>query len=89
VTPLLGDGQKRRAEITFLRVESHSKTNQGGEMSDDLTNRGPKDRARVNVNEGHEVKYWCAKFGCTETQLRAAVKAVGVMAVDVEKHLRK
>lgn len=58
-------------------------------MSDDLTNRGPKDRARVNVNEAHELKYWCSKFGCTEAQLRAAVKAVGVMAVDVEKHLRR
>lgn len=58
-------------------------------MSDDLSNRGPKDRARVNVNEGYEMKYWCGKFGCTEAQLRAAVKAVGVMAVDVEKYLKK
>ena len=58
-------------------------------MSDDLTKRGPQDRARVNVNETHEVKYWCGKFGCTEAQLRAAVKAVGVMAVDVVRHLKK
>lgn len=58
-------------------------------MSDDLTKRGPADRTRVNVNEPHEVKYWCSKFGCTEAQLRAAVKAAGVMAANVEKHLRK
>jgi hypothetical protein len=55
-------------------------------MSDDLTNRGPKDRTRVNVNESWEVKHWCAHFKCTEAQLRTAVKAVGVMVVDVQRH---
>ena len=56
-------------------------------MSDDLTNRGPADRARVNVNEAHEVRYWTKEFGCTEAELRAAVKAVGVMVVDVRRYL--
>jgi hypothetical protein len=58
-------------------------------MSDDLNNRGPADRARVNVNEAWEVRYWCKEFGCTEAQLRAAVKAAGVMAADVRKQLAK
>jgi hypothetical protein len=58
-------------------------------MADDLTNRGAQDRARVNVNEAHEVKYWTGKFGCTEAQLRAAVSKVGVMSADVEKELKK
>ncbi len=58
-------------------------------MSDDLRNRGPKDRARVNVNEAWEMTYWCKEFGCTESQLKAAVKAVGVMVVDVRRHLSK
>jgi len=58
-------------------------------MSDDLRNRGPKDRARVNVNEVWEMTYWCKEFGCTESQLKAAVKAVGVMVVDVRRHLSK
>jgi hypothetical protein len=58
-------------------------------MSDDLRNRGPQDRARVNVNESWELKYWCQKFGCTEAKLKEAVKAVGVLVKDVEIHLKK
>ncbi len=58
-------------------------------MPDNLQNRGPADRSRVNVNESWEVKYWCGEFGCTEAQLRAAVQAVGVMANNVRAHLRK
>lgn len=57
-------------------------------MSDDLRNRGPRDRARVNVNEKWEVEYWTRKFGCTHAQLVQAVSAVGVMVVNVEKYLR-
>lgn len=58
-------------------------------MVDDLKNRGPQDRSRVNVNEEWERKYWCREFNCTEQQLRDAVKAVGVMADNVRAHLRK
>jgi hypothetical protein len=58
-------------------------------MADDLTNRGPADRARINVHEDHEVRYWTKELGCTAEQLRAAVKAVGVMAADVRAHLKK
>lgn len=58
-------------------------------MADDKTNRGPADRARVNVNEDYEVTYWCEKFGCSPSELRAAVNAVGVMADKVEGYLKK
>lgn len=58
-------------------------------MSDDRTNRGPADRKRVNVHEPYEVRDWCAKYGCTESQLRQAVNAVGPMADDVERYLRQ
>ncbi|HZZ93017.1 MAG TPA: DUF3606 domain-containing protein [Usitatibacter sp.] len=57
-------------------------------MSDDLSKRRPQDSSRVNVNEAWEVRYWCGKFGCSEQQLRAAVKAVGVSAIAVEKYLK-
>jgi len=56
-------------------------------MTDDLTKRGPQDGSRVNVNEPWEVRYWCREFACTEDQLRAAVRAVGVMVSDVRRHL--
>lgn len=57
-------------------------------MSDDLSQRGPQDRSRINVNELHELRYWTQEFGVTEDQLRAAVKAVGVSATAVRAALR-
>jgi hypothetical protein len=57
-------------------------------MVDDLTNRGAQDRARINLNERHEVDYWCRALGVTEAQLREAVREVGVSADAVQRHLR-
>lgn len=73
----------RLSEVTL------NKQTQGDAMADDLSKRGPQDRSRVNVNEPWELTYWCAEFKCNETQLRAAVKAVGVMVTDVRRHLSK
>jgi hypothetical protein len=58
-------------------------------MPDDLNNRGPRDRSRVNVNESWEVAYWCKEMRCTEADLRVAVKAAGVMVTDVRAWLKK
>ena len=59
-------------------------------MADDLTNRGPRDRNRVDVNEDWELRYWTKKFGCTGTELRDAVKSVGTtMADKVEAYLKQ
>jgi hypothetical protein len=57
-------------------------------MPDDPNNRGPKDRARINVHERYEVDYWTKALGCTEQELRDAVEAVGVMADKVREYLR-
>jgi hypothetical protein len=46
-----------------------------------------KDRSRVNVNDPSEVARWCEKFGCSETQLRTAVKVVGVTVSKVRDHI--
>jgi len=58
-------------------------------MTDNLSKRGPQDRARINVNETHEIQYWTKQLGVSETQLREAVQAVGVSADAVKKHLGK
>lgn len=58
-------------------------------MTDDLKNRGAQDRARVNVNETHEVQYWTRELGVSEAQLKAAVQAVGVSAEAIRQHLAK
>lgn len=57
-------------------------------MADDLSNRGPADRSRVNVNEPHEIEWWTKKFGVSEQQLRDAVKKAGVSAKDVQSLLK-
>ena len=56
-------------------------------MADDLKNRGAQDRARVNVNEDHEVRYWTQKWGVSQEQLAAAVNKVGVSADAVAREL--
>jgi hypothetical protein len=58
-----------------------------GDEMDDLKNKGPQDRARINVHEAHEVEYWTKKLGVSREKLEAAVKKVGVSAEAVEKEL--
>jgi hypothetical protein len=57
-------------------------------MSDDKTKPGGQDRSRINTSEDYEVRDWSKKFGVTPDQLKAAVKAVGSNAKDVEAHLK-
>jgi Protein of unknown function (DUF3606) len=56
---------------------------------DDRTKRGPQDRARINVHEPWEVRYWCDRLGVSAPELRRAVKAAGPLAKDVRRQLRK
>jgi len=56
-------------------------------MADNLQDRGAQDRARVNVNEPHEVRYWTEKFGVSEEDLIQAVSVVGVSADKVGEYL--
>ena len=58
-------------------------------MTDNLHNRGPQDRARVNTSEAWELTYWTKEFGVTAEELKAAVKAVGPMVTDVRRKLGK
>lgn len=58
-------------------------------MPDDRSIRGPADRSRINVHESYELSYWCRELGCTESQLRQAVQAVGPMVANVRRHLGK
>jgi hypothetical protein len=55
----------------------------------DLGDLGLIDRARVNINEGREVRYWTAVFRCTTTQLVAAIAAVGTKPEWVRAHLKR
>jgi hypothetical protein len=58
-------------------------------MADDQSNRGPADRARINVNEDYEVAYWTKELGVSTDRLKELVAKHGVMAADVRKALGK
>jgi hypothetical protein len=54
---------------------------------DDKTKPGSPDHDLVSLSEPYEVRDWCAKFGCSEAQLRDAVESVGNSAPEVGKFL--
>jgi hypothetical protein len=58
-------------------------------MSDDLNNRGPQDRARINLSEEHEVRYWTTALAVPEDELRRLVGEVGSSAEAVREALAK
>lgn len=58
-------------------------------MSDNLSNRGPQDRSRINLHESWEVQYWTQELGVTREQLEQAVKQAGSSADAVRRHLGK
>jgi len=55
-------------------------------MSDDPSKTG-LDRKLIALEQPHELRNWCQSLGCTEEQLRAAVKAVGNSAEKVREYL--
>lgn len=58
-------------------------------MADDLTSRGGRDRARINVNQDYELRDWSKKFGVSPDELKKAVADVGTDADKVEARLRE
>jgi hypothetical protein len=57
-------------------------------MSDDTSRRGPRDAARINVHEPHELRYWSAKLGVTPEKLKDLVSQLGPMVSDIEPAAR-
>lgn len=57
-------------------------------MSDDKSKTGA-DRKLIALEQAHELRDWMKSLGCTEQQLRDAVKAVGHSAEAVRSYLAK
>ena len=57
-------------------------------MADDKGKSGGQDRARINTSQDYELRDWSQKFGVRPEELKAAAKAVGSNAKDVEAHLK-
>ncbi|MBC8081573.1 MAG: DUF3606 domain-containing protein [Hymenobacter sp.] len=49
----------------------------------------PADASRINLTSTIEVNYWCQALNCTETRLRNAVLAVGLLVADVQAYLQR
>jgi hypothetical protein len=58
-------------------------------MPDDLSNRGPADRSRINLMEPHEVQYWADKFDVSKERLSEAVRKVGHSVEAVSRELKR
>lgn len=58
-------------------------------MADDKTDRGPQDRARINMSEDYEVRYWMKKFNVTKDELAKAVEKAGSSSAAVAHALGK
>jgi len=54
---------------------------------DDLKNKGPQDRSKINMREDYEVKYWTKELGVSKEKLQKAVDEVGNSAAAVRKEL--
>jgi hypothetical protein len=56
-------------------------------MADNLQDRGPRDRQRIDIHEDWELRYWTEALGATKEELAGAVAAVGVQVDDVKRYL--
>jgi len=57
-------------------------------MPDDKSETGA-DRKLISLEQPHELRDWTQSLGCTEQQLREAVKEVGNSADAVRRYLSK
>lgn len=75
----------RATELHFVpRTAAHN----AHRMSNGLWGKRPKDASVVNVDDDGELRYWCAKFGCTREQLLDAVKTTGRSTYAVDNFLK-
>ncbi len=57
-------------------------------MDDHKKHKRPAAR-EVNIHDVSAVAFWCGKWGCSETELKTAVRTVGAFWKDVETFLRQ
>ena len=56
--------------------------------TNDKTKVGKPDLDRVNIDAPAELQGWCAYWGCTPDELKAAIQDVGVMAASIAVQLK-
>ncbi|MGZ5198903.1 MAG: DUF3606 domain-containing protein [Telluria sp.] len=58
-------------------------------MADNLSDRGPQDRSRINLGEKWEVQYWTRELGVSEDELRQIIQQAGNSVTAVRQHLKR
>ncbi|MDY6842231.1 MAG: DUF3606 domain-containing protein [Pseudomonadota bacterium] len=58
-------------------------------MPDNKNITHPLDAKRIDINDPAEVRNWCRSLGCSESQLKQAVRQVGTSGKAVRKQLEK
>jgi hypothetical protein len=56
-------------------------------MSDNLLDKGQRDRSHIAMGQPHEVQYWTRHLGVTKDQLQRTVDKVGNSVAAVRKEL--
>ena len=56
-------------------------------MVDEPANRAGKDRTRIDIGDDHDLRYWSRRFNVSRNEIRRAVEKVGVLTIDVARHL--
>jgi hypothetical protein len=56
-------------------------------MSDNLLDKGQRDRGHIAMGQTHEVRYWTKHLGVTKDELQRTVDRVGNSVAAVRKEL--
>lgn len=56
-------------------------------MSDNLLDKGRRDRSHISMGQRHEVQYWTRHLGVSKDELQRAIEKVGNSAAAVRKEL--
>jgi hypothetical protein len=59
----------------------------GEDFMDNLHNKAPQDRSKIDMHEDYEVQYWTRELGLSKEQLQQIVDKVGNSAAAVRKEL--
>lgn len=73
-------------DIALAIIDSDKEENA---VADDPNIRGPRDRARINLDQDYEVRYWTQALGVSEEELNRLVAKHGNSADAVRKALSK
>jgi len=78
--PLRAVRQTPRAKRTESNIDMQKRS----------TKLRPKSlEGQIDVADPNDIRYWCRELGCAQSDLLAAVKVLGPVALDVAKYVKR